>query len=487
MIASSLTNGTLTLVTDDAQIITARNDHPKWAEIVEAFKSGNETLLRSLLSLQAVVEAYTVGMLSVNATGVTYANRPLHTVDAERVMAFLRDGLPYRPIANYIARKMKNPSSRAIQEMYNFLEHKGMPLTTNGTFIAYKGVDPDFWSIAGNKETVVLQGEVNSEGKIRNVIGATIEVERSSVDDDFRVGCSHGLHAGSLAYAKGWGQRVVLVEVDPSDVVSVPEDCSCQKLRCCKYTVIAEYTGPMPDTLTTEFDSEEDEGVCHQCGGDVENCGCSELCECGEAPEDCRCDDSCDKCNHHKYECTCPDDAEAQSEAPVATPPPDIKKDETPDESWIRAKAAVEDKTIPTAGGWTPEYQSIYEKIVAIFCEQLGVSESEITPNLRMDAGVLGMDSLDGVELAMALEEEFGFEIPDEDAEKSISAPMSEIVKYIADRLAGTEKYNEGVHAGQGDRANGAPAQWRSNDYLGADSPAHADYIRGYINGYGIV
>lgn len=472
------------MVIDNGIVKTARADHPKWEDINKAFNrinfvedhfTGPVEELLELMDLKTAVETYTVGLLSVSALGVTYANRPLHTIDAERVMAFMRDKLSYYPIANYIARKMKNPSARAIQEMYNFLEHRGMSLTAKGTFIAYKGVSPDFWSIYGNKDTVVLQGEVSSDGKILNTIGATIEVERSSVDDDFRKGCSHGLHVGSLEYAKGWGQRVVLVEVDPADVVSVPSDCNCQKLRTCKYVVLAEYSGPMPDTLTTEFD---DEGVCHQCGAPEGTCDCddADLCEggCGEAPGDCTCDDSCDKCNNHRHECTCNS--------------LDCPEKQRQNEAWLYEQCKKEDAAIVTAGGnFNPVEETIYKKIVAIFCEQLGVSENEITPTLRMDAGVLGMDSLDGVELAMALEEEFGFEIPDEDAEKSISAPMCDIVKYIADRLGQTEKYNEGVHAGQGDRANGAPAQWRGNDYFGADSPAHAEFIRGYIHGYGIV
>lgn len=257
--AMSLTNGTLTVIIDNgASILTARNDHPKWTEIMEAFKAGNETLLQSLISLKSVVEAYSFGELSINSTGVTYRGQPMHSVDSNRVMAFLRDGLPYKPIANYIARKMANPSSRAIAELYNFLEHKNMPLTPEGKIIAYKGVQKDLYSVHGNTKTVVIKGNVDSEGKILNEIGAIIEIERSSCDDDFRNGCSFGLHAGSLSYAKNWGSRVILVEIDPADVVSVPDDCNCQKLRCYRYKVIGEYTGPMPDTLTTEFSNPND-------------------------------------------------------------------------------------------------------------------------------------------------------------------------------------------------------------------------------------
>ena len=68
------------------------------------------------------------------------------------------------------------------------------------------------------------------------------------------------------------------------------------------------------------------------------------------------------------------------------------------------------------------------EKIKAIIVEQLGVDETEVTPEaLFIDD--LGADSLDTVELVMALEEEFGIEISDEDAEKIQT--VGDVAKYI--------------------------------------------------------
>ena len=59
----------------------------------------------------------------------------------------------------------------------------------------------------------------------------------------------------------------------------------------------------------------------------------------------------------------------------------------------------------------------VEERVKEIICEQLGVEEEEVNPNAKFIED-LGADSLDTVELVMALEEEFGFEIPDEDAEQ---------------------------------------------------------------------
>ncbi len=68
------------------------------------------------------------------------------------------------------------------------------------------------------------------------------------------------------------------------------------------------------------------------------------------------------------------------------------------------------------------------DKIKAIIVEQLGVDESEVTPEAHF-IDDLGADSLDTVELVMALEEEFGIEISDEDAEKIQT--VGDVAKYI--------------------------------------------------------
>ncbi|HVS16200.1 MAG TPA: acyl carrier protein [Thermoanaerobaculia bacterium] len=77
---------------------------------------------------------------------------------------------------------------------------------------------------------------------------------------------------------------------------------------------------------------------------------------------------------------------------------------------------------------------SVEEKVKEIIVEQLGVDEDEVTPEASFTDD-LGADSLDIVELVMAFEEEFGIEIPDEDAEKI--GRVKEAVEYI-------EKSSEG-------------------------------------------
>lgn len=506
----SRTNDTI-LVVDDNGVKTARADHPKWTEICALFNQisyvpdilggggafvGPTTELLDTMDLKTAIETYTVGLLSVTALGVTYAGRPIHTIDADRVMSFMREKLSYKPIANYIARKMKNPSARAIKEMYNFLENMGMPLTLRGTFIAYKGVATDFWSIRGNKDTVVLQGEVNSEGKILNTIGATIEVERSSVDDDFRNGCGAGLHAGSLSYAKGWGKRVVLVEIDPADVVSVPEDCSCQKLRCCKYTVVGEYSGPMPNTLTTEFDSDDDgeNDICHGCGNILEDCSCDD--EDNDAERNAECDGNCGDldCPAKQrlneawlYEQSKKENAQREQDGMLPVPMPEEPTDSIPPVEMPDACGCghCQHATINIPPPLpvkldAPINNDVYTRVVNILVEQLGLNAHEynrLDSNTKVSYDSLGMDSLDSVEVCMALEEEFGIEIPDELAEKHENCTVGDIVRAI-------EAYDQGRTNGGIDSTHQVRAAWNYGDWNGADSNVHMAYIYGYVAGY---
>ncbi len=75
---------------------------------------------------------------------------------------------------------------------------------------------------------------------------------------------------------------------------------------------------------------------------------------------------------------------------------------------------------------------SVEERVKKIVVEQLGVNENEVTPGSSF-VDDLGADSLDTVELVMALEEEFGCEIPDEQAEKI--STVQQAIDYINSQL----------------------------------------------------
>lgn len=76
--------------------------------------------------------------------------------------------------------------------------------------------------------------------------------------------------------------------------------------------------------------------------------------------------------------------------------------------------------------------EEVFEKVKEIIIEQLGVAETAVVPDASF-IDDLGADSLDIVELIMALEEEFDLEIPDADAEKVVT--VSDVVDYIKENI----------------------------------------------------
>ena len=283
------TDGFLTVVVDGKQhTILASN--PLFASAVSAFQIKDLDALmlaldpsRKFLNLYAKYEQIEVKDGSVFVDGET-----ISSVVADRIINFLADGIDCLPIFKFITRLQLNPSKRAVDELYTFLEHKNLPYTESGTFLAYKAVRHDFT----DKHT----------GKFFNGVGEVLSMPRNKVDDDKNVGCSYGFHAGTLKYASEFAcgsDKMVLVEIDPADVVSIPTDCEFQKLRTCRYKVVAEYERPLDKHVyESRFSTENDDDVDEEWDDDEECYNCSE-CDC--------CSIDCDYCNCCNECCDCGD------------------------------------------------------------------------------------------------------------------------------------------------------------------------------------
>jgi hypothetical protein len=179
--------------------------------------------------------------VNVETQEVCYKGDLLPAPLAKKVFSLIRENLPVTLLEKFWENLKQNPSYNSVQELYDFLSYKELPITEDGCFIAYRGLQANYYSVQGNKTTKVLKGTVNDSGQIYNGVGEEIEVERNCVDDDRNNECSFGVHAGSHDYASNWSRgKVVAVKINPKDVVSVPKDYDCQKLRCCAYKVLAE-------------------------------------------------------------------------------------------------------------------------------------------------------------------------------------------------------------------------------------------------------
>ena len=211
--------------------IVITNDRLNYNAIIDAIKVGDEELVRSLLDENQVVNNVTNGRVTVHGDTVSLDGNKLHSTEAQKLIDLLSEGATdVDRWFRFIERLHANPSYNCRQQAYNFIAHSGMPMTKDGKLIGYKGVRDDY--------------KDRYSGKFSNHVGAVLEMQRSGVDDNPDHGCSSGFHVGSHDYADNWaGQdgKLMVVEYDPADIVSVPNECDYGKLRVCKYTVIAEH------------------------------------------------------------------------------------------------------------------------------------------------------------------------------------------------------------------------------------------------------
>lgn len=206
--------------------------HAAFAKAEQFLKEDKTEDLLNLLDLNRGITRFTDGDFSIVDDEFRYKGKPAPKALSTRVVQLFEQGFKYDHLMKFLERLSKNPSERSTEQLYAFLEHDHLPITPDGYFLAYKGLRDDFKDC--------------HSGKFDNSPGQKHSVKRSEVDDNPNVGCSYGFHVGSLSYANGFAQgKLVIVKVDPADVVAVPYDSNCQKVRTCAYEVLCEYTGEL--------------------------------------------------------------------------------------------------------------------------------------------------------------------------------------------------------------------------------------------------
>lgn len=132
-----------------------------------------------------------------------------------------------RMFKKFIQNCNMNPSHTSVEELYDFVHVNRLGVTPTGTIILYKWVDNDYKDC--HTHTFI------------NTPGVLVKMDRKNVNADRNVTCSKGLHLCSYGYGK-FGTRLLLCEVHPRDVVSIPTDYNRSKLRCCQYITLIDIT-----------------------------------------------------------------------------------------------------------------------------------------------------------------------------------------------------------------------------------------------------
>jgi len=248
MLAWNLTERNLCVVLNGkAHTIPRSTD--QFDAVMDAITNDDEYGLDRLLNAKAGIETESAGRITFDGCNLYFNGDEIHNAIVNRLHFLWANGYPYKPLLWFMDNLMDNPSYRAVNELYRFLEACDLPFTNDGHFLAYKKVRNDFTDI--------------HSGTFSNVVGTKVEIPRNKVDEDSERTCSYGLHVCSRSYLPCFGyeagNKVVLVKVNPKDVVAVPKDYNNAKMRVCAYEVVDDISDQFynDETLTPSFYTDE--------------------------------------------------------------------------------------------------------------------------------------------------------------------------------------------------------------------------------------
>lgn len=286
--ATLITNDTVTLILN-GEVFAGTREYAQKSGVLVALKQKDYQKAADLLNKAKAIVRKSLGQFTIE-NGVIYHNDvPVRNVVADRIVALSDAGLPFMPAVRFLENILQNPSMNSKEAGYKFLELKGLPLTEDGHFLAYKSVRSDYKSKTAGREPaqVSTDGGVTFQtvtGNLPNNVGNILKIERNMVDDDREKQCSYGLHVGSLGYSgpQGWfynqasGDKILIVKVNPRDIVSIPNDATAEKLRVCQYEVLddfkAAYSAPLVSNEGAAFESGSD-SVEVFCSENFDGCG----------------------------------------------------------------------------------------------------------------------------------------------------------------------------------------------------------------------
>lgn len=200
-------------------------DHQMFPELKEAVQSKDLEKVEAIVNKAEKVSEYVHGAVSVKNGLVSFNGEPVHGTLVKRILDSMNDGLPSKPLILFLENLMQNPSKNSRSELYDFMQAAKIPVTSDGRFVAYKWVDSNYMDVHSRTN--------------KHEISKVISMPRERVVDNKHQTCAAGLHVCGANYDK-FGSKLLLVLVNPKDVVSVPVDYKNHKMRVCAYQVFKE-------------------------------------------------------------------------------------------------------------------------------------------------------------------------------------------------------------------------------------------------------
>jgi hypothetical protein len=242
------------------QVVT--ESHPNYRQIVQYFldtkpEERDEEALRRLVDVglslrEAIAQVSDRVSVDENLSTVRLDGIVQHGALAARIRENLQEGdlAAVKPLVRFLLNLDENPSRQAQQAVFEWVTANGLTLTKDGHFLGYKAVRNDGFSKSSGPNNFV-NGVLYKDGEYTRVphnVGDVISKKRADVDDTPGGGCSVGLHVGTEKYARGFAPRLMIVKINPRDVVSAPGTRALEyKIRVCRYQVVSLATPAIMD------------------------------------------------------------------------------------------------------------------------------------------------------------------------------------------------------------------------------------------------
>lgn len=229
MFAYTVTPQTITIVFNN-KTNSIHSSSANYQPLLEAIKTDDwEAVVRNLTPENVLRQQSGNRMRVSNGQVYVQVDRvtewPVPTDLNDHILFYMKEGLDFNPLINFALKLRENPSYRAVQCLFNWLQGSKLVVTADGDFLGYKNVRKDFkdWHT----------------GNFDNSVGRVLKMPRNEVCEDSSQGCSNGFHIGNYEGAQGFRNDGVLTlnKVNPANVVSVP-DHEIWKMRVCEYEVI---------------------------------------------------------------------------------------------------------------------------------------------------------------------------------------------------------------------------------------------------------
>jgi hypothetical protein len=247
----------VTIFPEGGKSQVATREHPNFPMILQKIADATtEQEVIDLFDVRRAVEGRfnkVSDRVSIRGNNVYFDNMPQEGVLVDTILQFHYAGSDdFMALVNFMEKIELNPNPHSREHLFRWLKSGRFSITPDGDIIAYKGVnrktgatmvgkgDANDEYLSTRSGPAIVDGNPHKSGFVPNKPGVIVEMARNEVRFDPHVTCSTGLHIADWSYASGMGDSVLMVLVNPRDVVSVPVDAGDKKMRVCRYKVLKQ-------------------------------------------------------------------------------------------------------------------------------------------------------------------------------------------------------------------------------------------------------